>query len=153
MPKTNQARIFGEDLEVDKSENVDSVQRETLQNEVARLNAAINANNQTIAALNQHIEKVAADLAFDGEVIATKEVKIAKQAEELVQLKDFIAKVSERLAQGTAQPQPPASSPPPQSDGLCAKCGFQNVMKALYCRQCGTELATSPGAPKLFKNK
>ena len=153
MPKANIARIFGEDLEVDKSENVESVQRETLQNEVARLNAAINANNQTIATLNQRIEKMAADLAFDGELIAAKGVKIAKQAEELAQLKDFISKVSERLAQGAAQPQPQATSPPPQSDGLCAKCGFQNVMKALYCRQCGTKLATSPGAPKLPKNE
>jgi len=153
MPKANQARIFGEDLEVNKSENVDSVQRETLQNEVARLNGAINASNQTIAVLNQRIEKMAADLTFDSGLIAAKEVEIAKQAEELAQLKDFIAKVSERLAQGTAQPQPPAASPPPQSDGLCAKCGFQNVMKAFYCRQCGTKLGTSPGAPRLPKNE
>jgi len=128
-----------------KSENVDSVQIDTLQNEVARLNAAINARKQTIAVLNQRIEKIAEDLAFDAKVIAAKDVKIAKQAEELAQLKDFIAKICGRVA----QPQLPVASPPPQLGGLCAKCGFQNVAEAIYCRQCGMKLASSPAPPNL----
>ena len=111
-------------------------QIEVLQKEVEQLHATLSASDQTIAALNQRAEKMAADLAFDGEVIAAKEVKIAEQAEELAQLKDFITQVSERVV----QPQAPTPSPLPQSNGLCAKCGFQNISEAIYCRQCGMKL-------------
>jgi len=88
-----------------------------------------------ITALQDEVKRLEADLAFDREVIAAKEARIAEQGKEIEQLKAFITKVSDRVA----QPQTPPA-PLPQSKGRCVRCGFQNIREAKYCRQCGTRV-------------
>jgi len=89
-----------------------------------------------IEALQAEVQRLEDELAFDREVIAAKAAHIAEQAQEIAQLKGFITQVSERVV----QPQAPTPSPLPQSNGLCANCGFQNISEAIYCRQCGMKL-------------
>lgn len=122
-----------EETPLQKDALIETASAEALYEESKEAYTAV-ASDQLV--LQDEILQLKADLAFDHEVIAAKEAKIAEQTEEIAQLKDFIAKVSERVA----QPQPSITSPP-QVNGLCAKCGFQNVVEALYCRQCGTKLA------------
>ena len=93
-------------------------------------------NNDAFCALQAEVKQLQADLTFDREVIAAKEARIAEQGKEIEQLKAFITKVSDRVA----QPQTPTPSPLPQSKGRCVRCGFQNIREAKYCRQCGVKI-------------
>jgi hypothetical protein len=134
-------KIFGDELEAeDKAESTTDNQL----SERRKTNDSLSAAQ--IEALQDEMHRLKDELTFDCDVIAAKEARIAEQVQEIEQLKDFITKVSVRVA----QPQPPPPSTLPQSNGLCVRCGFQNISEAIYCRQCGTKLESSPEPPKLL---